>query len=53
MEQVEQICDEIALINSGKEVLNGNVKELKHQFKKGQYEVVLSENSISFKKRKT
>jgi ABC-2 type transport system ATP-binding protein len=49
MEQVEQICDEIALINSGKVVLNGNVKELKHQFKKGQYEVVLSENSISFK----
>jgi len=49
MEQVEQICDDIALINKGKVVLNGEVNGLKHQFKKGYYEIVLDENSISLK----
>ncbi len=49
MEQVELICDEIALINKGKVVLQGEVKGLKHQFKKGHYEIVLDENSVALK----
>ncbi len=37
MEQVEEICEEIALINKGKVVLKGNVKLLKKSFKKNLY----------------
>jgi ABC-2 type transport system ATP-binding protein len=33
MEQVEQICEEIVLINKGKNVLNGKVSEVRQQFK--------------------
>ncbi len=33
MEQVEEICDKIVLINQGKNVLEGAVKEIKNQFK--------------------
>lgn len=33
MEQVEEICDEIALINLGKNVLNGKVAQIKQDFK--------------------
>ncbi len=32
MEQVEQLCDEIALINKGNAVLTGNVREIKSSF---------------------
>ncbi len=53
MEQVELICDEIALINQGKVVLQGQVNGLKHQFKKGQYEIVLDENSAELKETGT
>lgn len=48
MEQVEEICDEIVLINQGKKILEGDVKELKHQFKENlfqlQFEGELPEN---------
>ncbi len=37
MEQVEAICDEIALISKGEVVLAGKVDELKQQFKKNKY----------------
>jgi ABC-2 type transport system ATP-binding protein len=33
MEQVEEICDKIVLINQGKKILDGSVKEVKQQFK--------------------
>ncbi len=39
MEQVEEICDAIALINKGKKILEGGVKEIKNQFKKNHYAV--------------
>jgi ABC-2 type transport system ATP-binding protein len=32
MEQVEQLCDEIALINKGQAVLTGNVRDIKASF---------------------
>lgn len=37
MEQVEEICEEIALVNQGNCVLSGSMKGLKEQFKKNQY----------------
>jgi len=39
MEQVEEICEQIALINKGKILLEGNVKSLKNRFKENKYQV--------------
>ena len=39
MEQVEEFCDDIALINKGKIILEGNIKDIKHRFKKNKYKV--------------
>lgn len=33
MEQVEEICDHIVLVNKGNKILDGSVKEIKQQFK--------------------
>jgi len=33
MEQVEEICDHIALVNKGKKILDGTVKQVKQDFK--------------------
>ena len=33
MEQVEEICDHIVLVNKGKKILDGTVKNIKQQFK--------------------
>ena len=37
MEQVEEICDHIVLINQGKKILDGTVSEIKQKFKKNTY----------------
>jgi ABC-2 type transport system ATP-binding protein len=42
MEQVEQICDYIVLINKGENVLSGEVGEVKQRFKKNQFRVTYS-----------
>lgn len=39
MEQVEEICEEIVLINAGKNILNGTVSEIKNKFKDNLFEV--------------
>ena len=39
MEQVEEICDQIVLINKGHKILSGGVAELKQQFKENKYSV--------------
>ncbi len=39
MEQVEEICDSIVLINKGKNVLEGNVTDIKQSFKENKFEV--------------
>ena len=39
MEQVEEICREIALINKGKLILNGPVRPIREQFRQNQYEL--------------
>jgi len=38
MEQVEKICEHIVLINQGKNVLEGTVKEVKNQYKENKFE---------------
>ena len=39
MASVEEICDNIALINHSKVVLQGNVEEIRNQYRSGIYEV--------------
>jgi ABC-2 type transport system ATP-binding protein len=39
MEQVEEICDKIVLINKGKNVLFGGVKEIKQDFKENLFRI--------------
>lgn len=39
MEQVEEICDTIVLINLGKKILGGEVATIKQEFKKHLYEI--------------
>ena len=39
MEQVEEVCEQIVLINRGKNVLEGSVKDIKNQFKENLFEV--------------
>jgi len=41
MEQVEQLCDEIALINQGKVVLSGNVTEIRNGYRRQLYDLIL------------
>jgi len=39
MEQVEEICENIVLINKGSVILNGSVKDIKNQFKENLYRI--------------
>jgi ABC-2 type transport system ATP-binding protein len=39
MEQVEEICDHIVLVNKGKKILDASVKEAKQQFKAGLFRI--------------
>lgn len=39
MEQVEEICDHIILVNKGKKILDGTVKQVKQNFKEHQFRV--------------
>lgn len=39
MEQVEEICDHIILLNKGKKILDGTVSEVKQEFKENIYSV--------------
>lgn len=39
MEQVEEICERIALINAGKKVLEGDVTEVRERYKKNHFQL--------------
>ncbi|MFT3979829.1 MAG: ATP-binding cassette domain-containing protein [Ferruginibacter sp.] len=39
MEQVEEICDHIVLINKGQKILDGSVKQVKQDFKENIYRI--------------
>ena len=43
MEQVEEICDDIVLVNKGKKILEGSVKELKQRFKENKFKVAFND----------
>lgn len=51
MEQVEEICEEIALINQGKVILQGEVGAIKNQFKKNQYKLVIDHDLEGFEQQ--
>jgi len=46
MENVEEICEDIFLINKGKIILNGNVQAIKQQYKKNLIKVELSKEAV-------
>jgi ABC-2 type transport system ATP-binding protein len=39
MEQVEEICDHIILVNKGKKILDGSVKQVKNDFKENLFRI--------------
>ena len=39
MEQVEEICDHIVLVNKGKKILDGTVKDIKQDFKENLFSI--------------
>lgn len=43
MESVEEMCDKIALMNQGKIILEGKVKEIKNRFKSNVYQMVFKD----------
>jgi ABC-2 type transport system ATP-binding protein len=43
MEQVEEICDHIILVNKGHKILDGTVKGIKQQFKENIYRIAFEE----------
>jgi ABC-2 type transport system ATP-binding protein len=43
MEQVEEICDHIVLINLGRKILDGTVQEVKQQFKENKFSIKFSQ----------
>jgi len=42
MEQVEEICDHIVLVNKGKKILDGSVQKVRHDFKENLFKVQFS-----------
>ena len=43
MEQVEEICDQIVLVNLGKKILDGTVTDIKQQFKENIFRIQTAE----------
>ncbi|MBI5856086.1 MAG: ATP-binding cassette domain-containing protein [Sphingobacteriales bacterium] len=43
MEQVEEICDHIVLVNKGKKILDGSVKQVKQDFKENLFSIGTTE----------
>lgn len=42
MEQVEEICDHIVLVNLGKKILDGTVQQVKNDFKENKFSIQLA-----------
>jgi ABC-2 type transport system ATP-binding protein len=42
MEQVEEICDHIVLVNKGQKILDGSVSHVKQEFKKNLFQITVS-----------
>ena len=50
MASVEEICDDIVMLNHGKNVLSGTLHEVKQRFKKNQYHLQVSGDIGMFRK---
>ncbi|MCC7302072.1 MAG: ATP-binding cassette domain-containing protein [Bacteroidia bacterium] len=48
MGSVEELCDQIALINRSKKILEGSVREIKNKYRMNVYEVEFTGNWIGF-----
>ena len=48
MEQVEEICESIALIDNGQTILEGRVDAIKQEFKKREYRIEVVESLVDF-----
>lgn len=48
MGSVEELCDNIALINRSKKILDGSVKDIRRQFKSNVYEVEFTGSMMGF-----
>ena len=48
MEQVEEICEEIVLVNKGNVILNGRVNAIKQQFKKNMVRLLVDKDDLVF-----
>jgi ABC-2 type transport system ATP-binding protein len=46
MEQVEEICDHIVLVNKGQKILDGTVKAIKQEFKENLYRVSFADRIL-------
>lgn len=46
MEQVEEICNHIALVNKGQKILDGTVKQVKQDYKENLYSIGLNRSLI-------
>ncbi len=46
MEQVEEICDHIVLVNKGRKILDGSVKNVKQDFKENLFRITAETQSI-------
>lgn len=51
MEQVEEICNHIVLVNLGKKILDGSVQEVKQQFKEHSFRIKLAETPVTVESR--
>jgi ABC-2 type transport system ATP-binding protein len=47
MEQVEEICDQIVLINRGKKILDGKVERIKQDFKENLFSIQTDEGDVT------
>lgn len=47
MGEVEEICDQIVLVNKGKKILDGTVKEIKNQFKENIFQLGAETNPLN------
>ena len=48
MEQVEEICDHIVLVNKGKKILDGTVSRVKQDFKENLFRIGFEELPVTF-----
>src|SRR6187549_2398179 len=48
MEQVEEICDQIILVNKGKKILDGTVHNVKQEFKENLFSIGFEEPTTAF-----